>query len=152
MYIYNFNVFYNNTLVASETNSISNSFTFIPIENGNYKIEATVTDYLNNIITCNETIAIKYIFKICSNGTLQLSSKVPKDFEIARWSSDDPNIAEVDKNGIVVGKLIGETTIMAISTSGELLCWKVEVTYNWWQIILMLLGIGVFMLPTWVAY
>ncbi len=49
--------------------------------------------------------------------------------ETVRWSTDDPLIAEVDKNGVVTPRAIGKTTVKAITADDKKTEYTVDIKY-----------------------
>ena len=103
------------------------------------------------IATYEKTIRVKSLYKITVDKPLDLSSKIPDGLKINYWDSSDTRVASVDDDGVVTGKRVGTTTIIAVTSGGAKLSWEVEVGFSWWQILLIFTGIGAIMLPFWVV-
>lgn len=150
-YSWSYYVSYNGEPVYSKTDSTDNTFMFKPGKEGNYNFVIEVTDSSGNIAIYEKALKIKPLYHVTMDKTLNLSKKIPNGLKVIYWESSDTRVASVNDSGVVSGKRVGNATISAVTTNGTKLYWEVEVGFTWWQIILLFTGIGVFMLPFWLA-
>ena len=92
---------------------------------GNFVTSCHVT--VVNPIT--EIVLNKASVKIAKTGTFQLTATIAPDdaTEVIVWSSDKPEIASVDENGLITAVALGNATITAKAFHTEATC-EVEVT------------------------
>ncbi|MCL2509287.1 MAG: cohesin domain-containing protein [Oscillospiraceae bacterium] len=109
---------------------------------------------VNGTVTINESPPEENTNKVLfinRDKTLSLSNELPGDVKVVRWESGNTNAATVNQNGVVNGNKLGKATITATTSDGQKFSWEVKVELTWWQVILLMLGIGLFFLPFWVA-
>jgi|GEM_PF-3928157 len=118
---------------------------------GLYRSSAAEWAFFGDIQDKPNKITIGPDFIINRDKTLSLAEKIPADASVVRWESSNTRVAAVDSRGVVTANKLGTTTVSAFAVGGEKFSWTVKVDLRWWQVVLLMLGIGVFLLPLWTA-
>lgn len=149
-YLWSFYIYKNDIICFSVEDSDTNSFTYRPISEGDYRIVVSVSNESGYETTYEQDLKIKN-YSVRRDATISFVDCVPKDANIVKWESSNEDVVTVDSNGTVTGHKLGEATVRAYLKDGESYSWVVETELNWWQTILVTFGIGLFFFPFWVA-
>ncbi len=149
-YLWSFYIYKNDIICFSVEDSDTNSFTYRPLSEGDYRIVVSVSNESGYETTYEQNLKIKN-YSVRRDATISFADCVPKDANIVKWESSNEDVVTVDSNGTVTGHKLGEATVRAYLKDGESYSWVVETELNWWQTILVTFGIGLFFFPFWVA-
>lgn len=148
--LWSFYIYENDIIRYSVEDSDTNSFTYRPRSEGDYRIVVSVSNEAGYKTTYEQDLKIRN-YSVRRDATISFADCVPKNANIVKWESSNEDVVTVDSNGMVTGHKLGEATIRAYLKDGASYSWVIETEPNWWQTILIAFGIGLFFMPFWVA-
>lgn len=149
-YLWSFYIYENDIIRYSVEDSDTNSFTYRPRSEGDYRIVVSVSNEAGYKTTYEQDLKIRN-YSVRRDTTISFADCVPKNANIVKWESSNEDVVTVDSNGTVTGHKLGEATVRAYLKDGGSYSWVIETEPNWWQTILIAFGIGLFFMPFWVA-
>ena len=143
-YKWNYVLYLNGSAIDSKYNG-NNYFSFKIKSAGDYKVVITCIDDSGTRRTETRYFTVDESYKINIGETLPVNPE-----NVREWVIDNPRVVTVNDDGQAVGSKLGETKVKVITKDGQEVSYDVKVKLSFWQMILLLCGVGLFFLPFWV--